>query len=69
MATTFRNFPSFPQRYMERAGDALVRLGVRVEPLKPVTQPALYTENDLHVRQFTGSRTNRISRKGQGRAA
>ena len=27
--------------------------GVKVEPLKPLTQPALYTEDDLHIRQFT----------------
>ena len=26
---------------------------VRVEPLKPPTQPVLYTEDDLHIRQFT----------------
>jgi hypothetical protein len=42
---------------------------VRVEPLKPFTQPVLYTEDDLHIRQFTGSRTNRLSRKGEGQAA
>ena len=29
---------------------------VRVEPLKPLTQPVRYTEDDLHIRQFTGSR-------------
>ena len=26
---------------------------VKVEPLKPLTQPVLYTEDDLHMRQFT----------------
>jgi hypothetical protein len=29
----------------------------------------LYTEQDLHIRQFTGSRTNRVARNGAGRAA
>jgi len=63
LATTFRNFPSFPQRYMERLEMPPADCTVRVEPLKPVTQPILYTENDIHVRQFTGSRTSR--RRGQ----
>jgi hypothetical protein len=67
LATTFRNFPSFPQRYMERLEMPAADCTVRVEPLKPLTQPVVYTENDLHVRQFTGSRTSR--RKGQGWAA
>ncbi len=68
VSTTFRNFPSFPQRYMERL-ELPADCSVRVEPLKPLTQPVLYTEDDLHVRQFTGSRTSRLSRKGQGWAA
>ena len=69
VSTTFRNFPSFPQRYMERLEMPSADCSVRVEPLKPLTQPVLYTEDDLHVRQFTGSRTNRLSRKGRGQAA
>ncbi len=68
VSTTFRNFPSFPQRYMERL-EMPADCSVRVEPLKPLTQPVLYTDDDLHVRQFTGSRTNRLRRKGRGRAA
>ena len=67
VATTFRNFPSFPQRYMERLEMPAADCSVRVEPLKPLTQPVIYTEQDLHVRQFTGSRTSR--RKGEGQAA
>jgi hypothetical protein len=56
-ATTFRNFPSFPQRYMEPCTALPVESsdGVKVEPLKRALQPALYTESDLHVRQFTGA--------------
>ena len=69
VSTTFRNFPSFPQRYMERLEIPPAEGSVRVEPLKPLTQPVLYTEADLHIRQFTGSRTNRLPRNGQGRAA
>jgi hypothetical protein len=69
LATTFRNFPSFPQRYMERLEMPASDCTVRVEPLKPLTQPVVYTENDLHVRQFTGSRTSRRKGQRQGQAA
>ncbi len=60
MATTFRNFPSFPQRYMEPCATLPVDQGVKVEPLKRPGQPALYTERDLHVRQFTGGAARRL---------
>ncbi len=70
VSTTFRNFPSFPQRYMERLEMPPADCSVRIEPLKPLTQPVLYTDQDLHIRQFTGSRTNRLARnKGEGQAA
>jgi hypothetical protein len=55
-ATTFSNFPSFPQRYMSPC-EALpidAKDGVKVEPVKRLSQPSLYTERDLHVREFTG---------------
>ena len=63
-ATTFRNFPSFPQRYMEPCTALPVesRVGVKVEPLKRPLQPALYTEGDLHVRQFTDGAARRVAR-------
>lgn len=55
VATTFRNFPSFPQRYMApcEALSANEPQGIKVEPLKRLTQPEIYTERDLNVRQFT----------------
>jgi hypothetical protein len=68
VATTFRNFPSFPQRYME-ALRMPVDSNVRVEPLKPITQPVLYTEDDLHIRQFSDGSARRLTRKGQHCAA
>ena len=68
VATTFRNFPSFPQRYMQ-AVDMPVEPSVRVEPMKPPSQPVLYTEDDLHMRQFTDQTSRRLSRKGAHRAA
>ena len=69
MATTFRNFPSFPQRYMERFEMPATEPLVRIERLKPASQPELYTEDDLHVREFTEQSTRRLTRKGQHRAA
>ena len=64
VATTFRNFPSFPQRFMEPVDLPAPDPCVRVEPLKPATQPLVYTEDDLHIRQFTGSRSRRLPRNG-----
>ncbi len=65
MATTFRNFPSFPQRYMEPCTALPVEspAGVKVEPLKRALQPTLYTESDLHVRQFTDATVRRLVRE------
>src|SRR5688572_20876122 len=68
-ATTFRNFPSFPQRYMEAVDAPPVDPSIKIEPLKPPTQPILYTERDLYVRQFTGSTTRRLPRKATDQAA
>jgi hypothetical protein len=71
VATTFRNFPSYPQRYMEAMATPPPPADpvVKVEPLKPLTQPVLYTHDDLHIRQFTDTSTRRLTRKGQGCAA
>ncbi|MBI2832835.1 MAG: hypothetical protein HYX76_00220 [Acidobacteria bacterium] len=53
LATTFRNFPSFPQRYIEATPDQQPEgADVAIEPLKAPSQPALYTEEDLLTRQF-----------------
>jgi hypothetical protein len=69
VATTFKNFPSFPQRYMEPVDIPSADPFVRVERLKPPTQPVRYTEDDLHMRQFTEGSARRLTRKGQHRAA
>jgi len=69
VATTFRNFPSYPQRYMVPQLGLPADPCVKLEPLKRLSQPALYTEADLHVRQFTGERTRRLVRKGRHQAA
>jgi hypothetical protein len=72
VATTFKNFPSFPQRYMERVNLPTSDPMLKIEPLKPITQPVLYSEDDLHIRQFTDGRARRLPRlprKGQHCAA
>lgn len=69
VGTTFSNFPSFPQRYMETVDLPETEPHVKVEPLKPPTQPVIYTEDNLHVRQFTGVSSRRLTRKGQHHAA
>jgi hypothetical protein len=73
VGTSFRTFPSFPQRYIERLpeqppceSDAE---GVKVETLRTPHHPSRYTEDDLHVRQFMKSTSRRLIRKGAFRAA
>ncbi len=71
--TSFRTFPSFPQRYIERLAVQLPSeadaAGVKVEPLCVPQQPTLYTQDDLHVRQFMKDTSRRLLRKGQYKAA
>ena len=69
VATAFRNFPSFPQRYMQPVDMPVLEPAVRVEPMKAPSQPVLYTEDDLQMRQFTDNTTRRLTRKGAHRAA
>jgi hypothetical protein len=69
VATVFRNFPSFPQRYMQPLDAPPTEPAIRIEPMKPPSQPVLYTEDDLQMRQFTEQTTRRLTRKGAHRAA
>ena len=53
---SFRTFPSYPQRFLERlvdqpACDSSVA-GIEVEPWRDGQQRSRYTEEDLHVRHF-----------------
>jgi len=72
-ATSFRTFPSFPQRYIERLAVQLPSeadaAGVKIEPLRVPQQPTRYTQDDLHVRQFMKDTSRRLIRKGRFRAA
>ena len=71
--TSFRTFPSFPQRYIERLAEQ-VRCDsdadkVMVEPLHVPQQPTRYTEDDLHTRQFLKRTSRKVVRKGLGSQA
>ena len=72
-ATTFRTFPSFPQRYIERAaeqrGCESDAAGVVVEPLRPMQQPTRYTEEDLQIRLFRKHTSQRVIGTSEFRAA
>ena len=73
VATTFRTFPSFPQRYIERLPTQLPceadTGGVNVEALHVPQQPTTYTQDDLYMREFCANTSRRVVRKGAFRAA
>ena len=73
VGTTFRTFPSFPQRYAERVAHQLPSESdapnVKIEALRAPHHPTQYTENDLHMRQFSQRVSRRLVRKGRFRAA
>ena len=67
VGTTFSNFPSFPQRYIQTVDMPSTDPCVRVEPLKPATQPDIYTEADLHLREFSCERSRRLREARESR--
>jgi hypothetical protein len=73
VGTSFRSFPSFPQRYIERLADQppcdADADGVQVDPLRAPQQPTRYSQDDLHIRQFMADSSRRLMRKGAFRAA
>jgi hypothetical protein len=73
VGTSFQTFPSFPQRYIEPLAQQLPAEWdsphVRIEPLRASQTQTHYTENDLHIRQFSERVSRRLVRKGQFRAA
>jgi hypothetical protein len=73
VGTSFRTFPSYPQRFIERVIaqppiDAELA-GIEIEPVRVGHQPTRYSEDDLHMRQFARETSRRLVRKGQFRAA
>jgi hypothetical protein len=73
VGNSFRTFPSYPQRYIERLNEQLPceadGQGVNVEPLRVPQAPTRYSEDDLHVRHFLKDTSRRLVRKGAFRAA
>ena len=70
--TTFRAFPSYPQRYTEVLNpqpDAPADLACRVEPLKVPKVPTRFTEDDLVMRQFLPQTSRQLIRRGRFCAA
>jgi hypothetical protein len=73
VGTSFRTFPSYPQRFLEPLAvqpvcEADVP-GVEIEAIRSGRQPVRYTEDDLHVRHFSKDASRRLVRKGRFRAA
>ena len=72
VGTTFRSFPSYPQRYTEAVEPqpaAPDGVQCRVEPLKAPRVPTRFTEDDLVVREFLAHTSQQLVRKGRYCAA
>jgi len=71
VGTTFRAFPSYPQRYTEVVNDQPEPRdsSVRIEPLKRPALQTRFTSDDLYVREFLADTSRRLVRTGQHRAA
>jgi hypothetical protein len=72
VGTTFRSFPSYPQRYVEALqpqppGPKGVHC--RIDPVKAPRVITRFTEDDLVMREFTASGSRRVIRTGKYRAA
>jgi hypothetical protein len=66
VGTTFRTFPSFPQRYIDELPTSMqpdTSSAVRIQPLKTPAVPTRYTDHDLVTRQFLERATRRVSRR------
>jgi hypothetical protein len=72
VGTTFRSFPSYPQRYMEvlkPQPESTTDINCRVEPLKMPRVKTIFTEDDMVVREFLPNSSRQLIRKGRYRAA
>ncbi len=66
VGTTFRNFPSYPQRYIEvlpPSAQPEPPASVRIQPLREPAGPRHFTEADLVTRQFLERATRRVPRR------
>jgi hypothetical protein len=73
VGTTFRSFPSYPQRYTEaltpQPEAAAEMADCRLDPLKALKVATRFTENDLVVREFLPKTSRALIRKGKFCAA
>ncbi len=72
VGTTFRSFPSYPQRYIEVVQPQPASpegIDCRIEPLKPPRVATIFTEDDLVVREFLPHASRQLIRKGKFCAA
>jgi hypothetical protein len=67
-ATTFRRYPSFPQRYHERLDEQPAEPLVITVPLDPHDRQVRYSEDDLETRVFTTTGARRVTRETAGEA-
>ncbi len=68
VGTTFRSFPSYPQRYTEVLDPQPASppdVTCRVEPMKVPRVMTRYTEDDLVIRQFMPQTSRQMIRKGK----
>ncbi len=66
LGTTFRTFPSFPQRYIDVLPAQMqpdTPTAVRIQPLKTPAGPTRFCEQDLVTRQFLERATLRVARR------
>jgi len=73
VGTTFRTFPSYPQRFTEvlpqQPAPPPELASCRLEPLKPPRVVTRFTEDDIVVREFLPSTSRTLVRKGKFCAA
>ena len=72
VGTTFRAFPSYPQRYTEVLDPqpaAAADMACRVEPLKVARVTTKFSDSDLVTREFLQTTSRQVARKGQFCAA
>jgi hypothetical protein len=73
VGTTFRGFPSYPQRYTEvldpQPAASAEMIDCRVEPVKVPRIETTFTEDDLVMREFLPNSSRQLVRKGKFAAA
>jgi hypothetical protein len=72
VGTTFRGFPSYPQRYTDVLNpqpEAPAEVTCRVEPLKTPRVATHFSEDDLVMREFLPHTSRQVIRKGKFCAA